>query len=220
MIGDSGFSGQPSRFNERFKAGSPISAQDLNGLAAGITAVTPQFYLGEGPQISLGSGGVQIVDNRDIGIKAPTPWKPRDNGDGTFSIWPGTLNSLIPCVGNYGSAAQLATARPAPKTDYVWSEEGECFIYLQAGPAPGSGGRIWPSSDFTTEEYPTIYGFDARQDDSDDYGYILIALAQKDPESTADFPPVKFTQFIFNSLWSERHKYSQPDSAYYYFYRV
>jgi hypothetical protein len=221
MIGDSGFSGQPSRFNERFKAGSQISAQDLNGLATGITATTPQFYLGDGPQISLGSGGVQIVDNRDIGLsQQPKTWRPRDNRDGTFSIWPGTLNSLIPNVGDWGDATNLATARPAPSAAYDWSEEGECFIYLSGGPAAGSGGRIWPSSDFTTEEYPLIYGYSARQNDDDSFGYILLALAQKDPASEEPNPPVTFTQFIFNSLWSERHKYSQPDSAYYYFYRV
>jgi hypothetical protein len=149
-----------------------------------------------------------------------TPWRPRDNGDGTFSIWPGTLNSLIPCVGDWGNADLLATARPAPSADYHWSATGECFIYLSGGPADGTSGRIWPSSDFETEQYPLIVGYDSRQDDSDEFGYILLALAQKDIASEAEFPAVTFTQFIFNSLWSERHKYSQPDSAYYFFYRV
>ena len=77
MIPDSGFKGQPSRFNSRFEAGASISATDLNGLATGLQATTAQFYLGDGPTVSIGSGGVQIVDNRDYYApikKVLIPW--------------------------------------------------------------------------------------------------------------------------------------------------
>jgi hypothetical protein len=220
VLRDSGISGQPSRFNERFKAGAPISAQDLNALAAGITATTPQFYLGEGPQISLGSGGVQIVDNRDIGISKPTPWKPRDNGDGSFWMYPGTVNSLIPCIGDPGIENLLTfKGTPKPYETYSFNSAGDCYIYLQCAIGSGTPPQ-WPEVDPTNVNYPTIYAFDSPQTDDDTYGFILLALAQKDPASTATNPPVTFTQFVFNSLWTERHKYSQPNSALYYFYRV
>ena len=222
---DSGFSGSGSRFNARFEAGSPIQAKQLNDLAAGIQASLPMPYLGAGPSVSFMPGGSTITYTPPSVIVQTPPWQPRNNGDDTFSIWPGTINSLIPCVGGYGDATKLATADPAPSETYDWSEEDEqgyksCYIYLQASPAAGSGGRIWPSSDFTTPEYPTIYGYPSPMNDDDDTGYLLIALAKKktDPDPTKE--TVAFTQFIFNSVWSERHKYSQPDSAYYYFYRV
>ena len=152
-------------------------------------------------------------------------FNPYDAGGGNFSVIPGTLNSLIPCVGGFGDATKLMTANPAPKTPYDWSAEDtqgykSCYIYLQASPAAGSGGRIWPSSDFTSNLYPAIYGYPYTMDDDDTTGYILLALAKKktNEDPTKEF--VEWTFFINNSLWSERHKYSQPDSAYYYFYRV
>jgi hypothetical protein len=57
-------------------------------------------------------------------------------------------------------------------------------------------------------------------DDDDTTGYILLALAKKKTNADPTKEFVEWTFFINNSLWSERHKYSQPDSAYYYFYRV
>lgn len=155
-----------------------------------------------------------------------TPWTPSDEGDGKFSLVPGTINSLIPCVGGTGSSTKLATATPRPKCPYDWSATDDqgyqsCYIYLQASPAPGSGGRVWPSADFTLSAYPTVFGYPYTMEDDDDTGYVLLALAKKriNPGEPDD-GNISFTQFVFTSLWSERHKYSQPDSAYYYYYRA
>jgi hypothetical protein len=217
-----GFNG--SAINGSFAAGEPISASALNKLATGI-----------GQAITMPSNDVQFMGNTggtsySLGqqVYYATPggqFNPYDNGDGTFSVVPGTLNSLIPCVGAYGDATKLATANPAPKAEYDWSSEDSqgyksCYIYLQASPAASSGGRIWPSSDFTSNLYPAIYGYPYTMNDDDTTGYILLALAKKktNVDPTKEF--VEWTFFINNSLWSERHKYSQPDSAYYYFYRV
>lgn len=220
---DEGFNGTGSRFNSRFEAGSPIYAKQLNDLASGVQASLPQPYTGIGPSVSFTAGGAVIsgmYDDPTTGLQV-TPWRPMDNGDGTFSIYPATINSLIPCIGSIGSD-NLLTSRsdPTPRADYVWNGDGDCYIYLKAGPSGDVDSVIWPSSDFATIQYPTINGYSTRQNDSDQFGHILIALAQKDTESEAEFPPVNFKQFLFNSLWSERHKYSQPDSAFYYFYRV
>ena len=220
---DAGFNGTGSRFNSRFEAGSPIYAKQLNDLAAGVQASLPQPYTGIGSSVSFTAGGAVIsgaLEDPPISLQF-SPWRPRDNGDDTFSVYPSTINSLIPCIGTNG-AANLLTSRsdPSPRADYVWSEDGECYIYLKAGPSGDADSIIWPSSDFSSAQYPIINGYAAPQNDSDSFGHILIALAQKDVDSEAEFPPVTFTQFIFNPIWSERHKYSQPDSAFYYFYRV
>lgn len=46
---------------------------------------------------------------------------------------------------------------------------------------------------------------------TDDYGYLK--LAKISPDGTV-------TQYVSGSVWSERHKYTEPDSATYYYYRV
>lgn len=207
-----------------FAAGQPISASALNKLAGSVDKNRPM--MSNDIQFLSGMGGTamgmpqQLYQQSNLNI-----FNPNDNGDGTFSVIPGTINSLIPCVGSYGGPESLATYTPAPKAEYDWSEADEegyqyCYIYLQASPAAQSGGRIWPSSDFTTPEYPTIYGYPEKMDDDDETGFILLALAKKKTNPDNPNVGVSFNYFINNSLWSERHKYSQPDSAYYFFYRV
>lgn len=217
-----GFNG--SAISGSFAAGEPISASALNKLSSGIDNAKTQFS--NDIHFNSGTGGVTYSLPQQVYVSTPGgQFNPYDAGDGNFSVIPGTLNSLIPCVGGFGDATKLMTASPAPKTPYDWSAEDtqgykSCYIYLQASPAAGSGGRIWPSSDFTSNLYPAIYGYPYTMNDDDTTGYILLALAKKktNVDPTKEF--VEWTFFINNSLWSERHKYSQPDSAYYYFYRV
>jgi len=152
----------------------------------------------------------------------PTSWEPYDNGDNTFSMYPGTINSTIPCIGAIGSANLLtAQTSPRPRAPYNFDVTGTCYIYLRAGPQTGGAIPIWPSPNFNNIAYPTVLGFNQKQDDSDTYGHILLAIAQKDPEApSTPPPPVRFTRFVTNSVWSERHKYTQPNASIYLFYRV
>jgi hypothetical protein len=203
-----------------FAAGQPVSASALNKLAGSVDKNRPM--MSNDIQFMAGTGGVAMGNPQQVVQVLPLdPWTVYDNGDGTFSVVPSTINGLIPCVGGTGSPTKLATATPAPKTPFDWSAADEqgyksCYIYLQASPAAGSGGRIWPSSDFETVEYPTVFGYPDTMDSDDDTGYLLIALAKQKTGETS----VSLTQFLRNPIWSERHKYSQPDSAYYFYYRV
>lgn len=204
-----------------FAAGQPVSANALNQLAGAADKSRPM--MSNDIQFMSGMGGVSFGLGQGT-VDAPTvfPWQLTDNGDDTFSVYPSTINSLIPCIGNIGSQ-NLLTSRsdPSPRAAYAWNAEGECYIYLKAGPQMDGLLAIWPSSDFTTTQYPTIKGYNAKQNDSDSFGHILIAMAQKDKNApTTPPPPVTFIQFISNPVWSERHKFSQPNSAFYYFYRV
>lgn len=156
------------------------------------------------------------------GTAAPTAWAPTDNGDGTFSMYPGTINSIIPCIGNLG-ASNLLTAQtnPTPRASYNFNSSGTSYIYLFAGISPASAVPVWPCPDFSVVGYPVIAGFGSKQNDSDTYGHLLLAVAQKDPNAPSSPPPaVTFTRFVTNSVWSERHKYTQPNSAIYRYYRV
>lgn len=152
----------------------------------------------------------------------PTAWAPVDNGDGTFSMYPGTINSTIPCIGTNGPTKLLTSKTdPSPRATYNFDSTGTCYIYLRAGAQISGSIIIWPSPDFNTAAYPLINGYATKQNDSDTYGHILLAVAQKDPNApSSPPPPVAFTRFITNSVWSERHKYTQPNSAVYNFYRV
>jgi hypothetical protein len=47
--------------------------------------------------------------------------------------------------------------------------------------------------------------------DTDTEGYLLLATMGSDGV---------ITQFVQGSVWSERHKYTEPDTATYYYYRV
>lgn len=203
-----------------FGSGQPIMASELNKLGAAASGA--QTMMSNDITFFAGTTGTCYgLPQQVVQVVPLDPWTVYDNGDGTFSVVPSTINGLIPCVGGTGSPSKLCTATPAPKTPFDWSAADEqgyksCYIYLQASPAAGSGGRIWPSSDFETVEYPTVFGYPDTMDSDDDTGYLLIALAKQKTGETS----VSLTQFLRNPIWSERHKYSQPDSAYYFYYRV
>ena len=80
-------------------------------------------------------------------------------------------------------------------------EASSGMIYLQISNTDGA----YPGDTLTIETDTTT------PVDDDDYGYIT--LAEITSSTTVD-------QFVSGSLWSERHKFTEPDTAMYYFYRV
>jgi len=58
---DVGFSGISNQFANRFQAGAPISASQLNDLISGISTALPQPYTGDGPSVSHTPGGSNIL---------------------------------------------------------------------------------------------------------------------------------------------------------------
>lgn len=204
-----------------FSPGDTLSAAALNKLAS--SASSAATMMSNDIQYFAGTNGACYgLPQETIVPTGVVPWQLNDNGDNTFSVYPSTINSIIPCIGSTGSQ-NLLTSRsdPSPRAPYVWNADGECYIYLKAGPQVLGQTFIWPSSDFNTAQYPIINGYSSKQNDSDNFGHILIALAVKDKDAPASPPPpVSFIQFITNPVWSERHKFSQPDSAFYYYYRV
>ena len=154
--------------------------------------------------------------------KALIHWTPSNWGEtggaSYFTMTPGTINGVIPCMGS-AVLTNLITL-PNAKAQYDWSTAvGDyrlSYIYLEARPAPGSSGLTWPCADISEQGYPTIKAYPAPKTDTDSVGYLLLAQAQQNTISDA----ISFTQFVTTSIWSERHKYSQPNSAYYYYYRL
>lgn len=60
-MGIQGTDGTGNQFSNRFASGDVISAGQLNDLINGISTALPQPYLGDGPNISYGSGGTVIT---------------------------------------------------------------------------------------------------------------------------------------------------------------
>lgn len=149
-------------------------------------------------------------------------FKPSDWGSAGgfdyFAMTPGTINGVIPCMETIGLGNLITATNAKAKYDWSGAVDGylRCYIYMKSGPAPGSGGLTWPCAVITEAAYPTINGYPNTMADSDDFGYLLLALAQKNVSSGA----ISFDQFLTASIWSERHKYSQPNSAFYYYYRL
>lgn len=99
------------------------------------------------------------------------------------------------------------TVQPGTLNDYVPDnmeseiEASSGMIYLQISNTAGA----YPGDTLTIETAA------ATPMDDDDFGYITLA------EVTSD---TTVNQFVSGSLWSQRHKYTQPNTASYYFYRV
>ena len=60
-MNDVGFSGTSNLFANRFKAGEPISAGQLNDIISGVSTALPLPYIGEGPVVSYTPGGANIL---------------------------------------------------------------------------------------------------------------------------------------------------------------
>ena len=122
-------------------------------------------------------------------------------------------------------AEQLPDYTIPPFTVYPGSESGKWKV--QAGTLndyvpdnmedeiTASSGMIYLKISNTDGAYPgdtlTIETAATTPVESDDFGYIT--LAEITSETTSN-------QFVSGSLWSERHKFSEPNTASYYFYRV
>ena len=77
----------------------------------------------------------------------------------------------------------------------------EGYIYLVAE----SSGDTYPSNAYI------IQSEDDALEDTDSIGYIKLGYVHSD---------YVVDQYVSGSVWSERHKYTEPDTATYYFYRV
>lgn len=132
-----------------------------------------------------------------------------------FKVTPGTINGLVPCIGGLGFASLLVATNPVPYGLLNFSGEGNCWIYLRAGPKTGTA-KLWPDPNIANTTYPSMIATNIIQEDTDNFGHILIALVNKNPETSA----ITVNQFVQNSVWSQRNKYTLPDSSYYFFWPI
>ena len=116
----------------------------------------------------------------------------------------GTVNNVIPLING------MIMTNPAYTPIILPTSDGDYQIVIKCKADPPPAGFPRLDTEIKVETYPTT--------DTDDYGFI--ALASIRIETISGKKTITVNQLVSGSLWAERHKYTQPDTAWYYFYRV
>lgn len=224
-MNDQFFNGSGSRFNARFGSGEEITAKQLNDLAGGVQAGLPMPYLGEGPSVSFTPGGAVITQSSQLPLPPVidypfriTAFVTQGSDPDYFLCTPGTLNSL--CPGYDGNNGTSLTELPRPEIPLVFDSTGDggvSYIYLSAGPNE-TNTYTFPDNNFYANGYPDVSSYSSVQTDDDDFGNVMLAKITRIVENGV--ASCKIDQYVQSSLWSERRKYSEPDTATYYFWRA
>lgn len=221
---DLGLKGSGSRFVTRFGSNEAITANQLNGLATGIQSALPSFTLGGDLAISNFSGGTSIVQKKSYNNQSYTthPFKVsvRSVGDNDYwNIVPGTLNSLIPKGNRENGGSHLITEKPQGDwlVNYtnINSDYKASYIYLEAGPNTGSG-FTFPDNNKSGGGYPDVSSYDTTFTDDDASGVILIAVITKSRITGA----ITIDQMVKTSLYADRRKFTEPDTAQYFVWQA
>jgi hypothetical protein len=189
-----------------FGEGQPISARGLNRMAVGIDKAQTMFSQGIAFQIS--NGGVAYNTTQDfVPSITRSPffvYLVKEEGADAVRVVTGTVNNVIPLINGtiMTNPAYTPILLPTSDGDY------QIVIKCKADPPPASFPKL--DSEIKVETYPTT--------DTDSEGYI--ALANIRIETVSGNKTITVNQLVSGSLWAERHKYTQPDTAWYYFYRV
>ena len=164
--------------------------------------MSQKFFPGDGTTGLSTRGGFTI--NSDSGYSVSFPFEISVSGT-KLSVAPGTLNNLIPVIGGT-SQTNLLIATPTPTLTIA--EKGTIYIYVKCG--PDGDNLAFPSSTLGAAGYPQIISSSSQLKNDDTAGYLLLGTVVDG----------KVSQFIQNSLGCERHKFSQPNSSVYYFWRI
>jgi hypothetical protein len=121
----------------------------------------------------------------------------------------------VPCINGSTGSSKLLTATPTPTGDLTFDGDGNCWVYLRAGPKSGAS-RYWPDDNINGVSYPNVIASNVILSDTDDFGYILVALITKN----ATTGTVATNQFLKTNVWSQRNKYTLPNSSVYYFWPI
>jgi len=175
-------------------------------MAAGIDKSRTMFSQGIEFQSSI--GGVGFSTTQEVNFNTfTTPFQvflTESEGAPAIGAIVGTVNNVIPLINGtiMTNPAYTPLLLPTSAGDYVVT------IKCKADPPPASFPKI--DSEIKIESYPTT--------DTDTEGYISLATVTV--TVTSGVPSYAINQLVSGSLWAERHKYTQPDTAWYYFYRV
>lgn len=150
-------------------------------------------------------GGASLI----IDQAAPAPMPPltvyediNEGGQSVLKVTPGTVNNVL----------------PSPLEINFPSGSGSSFmVVIKCIGAKNQRFPIQASLQVVTETEAT--------NDTDSYGYLAIASLSKTttPSTVEGAPPTvswNVNQLVSGSVWAERRKLTEPNTAFYYFSKV
>jgi hypothetical protein len=190
-----------------FGAGEYITASALNRIGVGLDM--NRAMMSQGVQFTNSAGGVALNTPQEVIdiSKSPPPffvYLVKEEGADAVRVTVGTVNNVIPYINGMLMTDPSYTPILLPTSDGDY----QIVIKCKADPPPASFPKL--DSEIKVEPYPTT--------DTDSEGYI--ALANIHILTVSGNKTITVNQLVSGSLWAERHKYTQPDTAWYYFYRV
>ena len=168
----------------------------------------PMLGPGVGYTFTNGTGGMSLVID-DVAPAPPlapfTVTKAKSGVDNIVKIVPGMVNGVIPYINGDLMTDPTLTPLVVPAVVGLYVVAIQC----NADPAPAA----FPKSDseIVIEPYPTT--------DTDSEGFIALAILTVTAPPSGGFN-VAVNQSVSGSLWAERHKFTEPGTASYFFYRV
>lgn len=126
--------------------------------------------------------------------------------DNKLSVKPGTVNNIMPTIN--GKALDEV---PAPKLDMPTGSSSEFMVVVKC---TGEKFKRFPL-DATIEVVTSTMA----RNDTDAYGYLAIASLRKITSGTESVR-WELNQLVSASVWADRRKLTEPQTAFYYFSRV
>lgn len=150
---------------------------------------------------SVSTSAYSYYEANGCGTECEHPLQVHFNSDGDWTVCLGTINNVE--VTNLEGTDSGGT--------------GTIYFYVQIGNETVDGNVRYPAT--TGTGVPTIItSASGTISDTDGYGHILIASVEVTEEGGIKRYVVN--QMVKGSLWSERHKFTEPNTAMYYFYRL
>jgi hypothetical protein len=189
-----------------FGTGQPISAGAMNRMAIAVDRASTM--MSQGIDFRSSNNGVAYSSSQEVvSVQSYPPFTVfLDSVDGitVVRVSAGSVNSVIPLInGTIMTGVYTPLTAPLSAGTYVVA------IKCKADPAPAFFPLI--NSEIVVIAYPTT--------DTDTEGYIALSVltATSGTGGTISFG---LNQLVSGSLTAERHKYSAPNTASYYYYRV
>lgn len=190
-----------------FGPGEYVSASALNKMGVGLDM--NRTMMSQGIEFMNSAGGVAFNTTQEVVFNAITTpfavYLEDVSGTTVIRVIPGNVNNVIPYINGTLMTNPAYTPLTAPTTAGTYVVALKC----KADPAPAFFPKS--NSEIIITTYPTT--------DTDTEGYITLAMVTA-TAVTGGGVTLTINQSVSGSLWAERHKYTEPDTASYFFYRV
>jgi hypothetical protein len=129
------------------------------------------------------------------------------SSDNKISVKPGSINNLVPTMNG-----KKLDANPPPSMSVPTGSQSE---YMVVAKCKGEKAKRFPTED---PEILIVPSSEASQD-TDGHGFLALASLNK-ITSSEEKVTWQVNQLIGGSVWAERRKLTEPNTAFYYFSRI